>query len=369
MKLAHAWAKGAAVLFAVGAVSGTVLSFQLGLLFPGFMLHAGAVIGMPFSLEGVAFFTEAIFLGVWLYGWDRVSPRAHIAAGFGVAASGLTSAVFILFANAWMNHPVGFSVGPDGTFTDIRPLAVFGNPFAIHEILHMALAAYMATAWAAAGISAIGILRGRGVELHRRALGVALALAIPASIIQPLVGHWSGHRVAVLQPMKLAAIEQLIHTQSHAPVTVGPLKVPSGLSLLAFDSPSATVHGLEEIPRQDWPTPAVRWSFQLMVLTGTLLAGVAALAVFLRWRKKTWEQPWFLKLVAAMAPLGFIALEAGWCVTELGRQPWVIYGVVRTRDAASPIHGLAVPLVTFALVYAVLSAIVIRVVRRQVQAT
>jgi cytochrome d ubiquinol oxidase subunit I len=367
--LTRTWAKGTAVLFAVGAVSGTVLSFELGLLFPGFMARAGAVVGLPFSLEGFAFFTEAIFLGVYLYGWDRVRPSLHILSGVVVAVSGMASALFVTIANAWMNAPRGFRV-EGGAFVDVDPWAAMGTPFALHEVAHMLLASYMAVGFAAAAIHAALLLRRRGDAFHRRALGVTLGLAIPCTLLQPLVGHFAGQQVARFQPMKLAAIEHLVETRDHAPIHVGPLEIPSGLSILAFNRPSATVRGLAEIPRRDWPHPVVRWAFQAMVALGTLEALVAAWALWLRLRRRAWaDQRALLWATVASGPLGLVAIEAGWIVTEVGRQPWVVYGVLRTAETATPMPGLAVPFVTFSLVYLGLAVAVVLIILRQVRGT
>jgi cytochrome d ubiquinol oxidase subunit I len=327
------------------------------------------VIGMPFSLEGFAFFTEAIFLGVYLYGWERVRPSVHIFAGVVVALSGLASAAFVTLVNAWMNAPRGFRVDAAGELVDIDPIRAMTTPFALHEIVHMALAAYMATALAAAGIHAFA-LRRRDSSLHRKALGIALAVAIPCSLAQPLAGHFAGHEVARLQPMKLAAMEQHMHTQSMAPVTIGPIKIPGALSLLAFNDPNAVVQGLEDFPRTDWPHPWVRVAWQTMILFGTGLAGLAAWGAlrFLRRRKRAIaDSRLFLLALVVAAPLGFVCLEAGWMVTELGRQPWVIYGVLRTNDAVTPMPGLAVPFAIFTVLYLALAGVVAAVFRRQVR--
>jgi cytochrome d ubiquinol oxidase subunit I len=365
LELARAWAKGTAVLFAVGAVSGTVLSFELGLLFPAFMRVAGPVVGMPFSLEGFAFFTEGIFLGIYLYGWDRVRPSLHLGSGVIVAVSGLASAVFVLIANAWMNAPVGFRL-VDGRLDAIDPLRAMATPFALHEALHMAVGAYAATAFAAAAVHAWALRRAPSSTLHAKAYTLALGLAIPCALAQPLVGHFAGHQVAAYQPLKLAAIEQLQHTQSHAPITLGPIAVPSGLSILAFNRPDATVQGLDAFPRADWPPSLVRPAFTLMVLLGLWMAALALWAIVLRLRRRAWSQSRaLLALAIATGPLGFVAVEAGWVVTEVGRQPWVIYGVLRTRDAVTPMPGLAVPFATFTLVYLGLSAAVTAVLRHQ----
>lgn len=363
LSLARSWAKGTAVLFAVGAVSGTVLSFELGLLFPGFMRHAGPVIGMPFSLEGFAFFTEAIFLGLYLYGWEKLGPRTHLFAGCVVAASGAASAAFVTIANAWMNAPRGFRV-ESGRFVDVDPIAAMGTPFAAHEIVHGTLAAYLATAAAVAAIHAVGLLRNPRSGFHRKALGLALALSVPAALVQPLTGHWAGHEIAKGQPAKLAAIEQLQRTQSRAPLTMGPIEIPWALSILAGNSPDAVVTGLEDIPPADRAPPLVRAFFQAMVLSGILLGGHAVWSAW-TWIRRRPPSGRFLRATALVGPLGFLALEAGWIVTEVGRQPWVIYGVMRTADAVTPMRGLVVPFIAVSVVYLLLSAVVIEILRRQ----
>src|SRR5438132_8583911 len=220
LDLAQRWAKGTAILFAVGAVSGTVLSFELGLLWPEFMRWAGPIIGMPFSLEGFAFFTEATFLGIYLYGWDRVSPRAHIAAGIVVAISGMASGVFVVMANSWMNTPVGFKL-VDGHPININPVATLTNPAAFHEVLHMTLAAYVATGFAVAGIHALMLLRDRNNPFHRKALAIALSLAGLSAIAQPFSGDISARSVARLQPLRAAAYEGSFKTQAEAPLAIG----------------------------------------------------------------------------------------------------------------------------------------------------
>jgi cytochrome d ubiquinol oxidase subunit I len=363
LELAKMWAKGTAVLFAIGAVSGTVLSFELGLLFPTFMKHAGAVVGLPFSLEGFAFFTEAIFLGVYLYGWDRVSRRVHLAAGVVVAFSGIASAAFVTIANAWMNAPRGFRV-ENGVFVDIDPMAAMATPFAAHEVIHMTLAAYMTTALAAAALHAWAILRGKRRSFHAKALGIALALAVPSSLVQPMVGHVAGEHVAEHQPLKMAAMEQLEHTQAWAPVSVGPIAIPGLLSILAKRSPSAVVTGLDAFPPEDRPHAIVKVAFQGMVAIGTALAGLASWVAFLWWKKRPLaDNRRLLQTVVLSGPMGFVALEMGWVVTEMGRQPWVIYGVMRTKDAVTPMPGLIVPFTTFAILYLVLGLVTATVLR------
>src|SRR6266566_3169464 len=372
------WAKGTAILFAVGAVSGTVLSFELGLLWPGFMEHAGAIIGMPFSLEGFAFFTEAIFLGVYLYGWKSVSPLIHWLSGVVVALSGILSGIFVVTANAWMNAPAGFKI-IDGKFTDIDPIAAMLNPAAFHEVLHMTLAAFVATGFMVAAVHAFFLLRDRSNSFHRAALGIALAVACISMPLQILSGDLSARAVARLQPAKLAAMEAHYRTQAGAPLVIGgipqdqtmttdyALQIPRGLSLLTAHDPNAKVVGLEDFPRDQWPNVRlVHWAFDIMVGSGFLLLAVVVWVAWIWWpTRRLPDNKWLLRALVCCAPLGFIAVETGWFVTELGRQPWIIYGLMRTRDAVTPMPGLVVPFTTFTTVYLLLAVIVIFLLRRQ----
>jgi cytochrome d ubiquinol oxidase subunit I len=371
LELAHRWAKGTAILFAVGAVSGTVLSFELGLLWPGFMAHAGAIIGMPFSLEGFAFFTEAIFLGIYLYGWDRISPRAHLTAGVLVALSGALSGIFVVIANSWMNTPAGFDL-VNGRLVNVNALAAMRNPAAFAQTLHMTLAAYASTGFVVAGIHALALLRDPRNAFHRRALTVALLVGAPAALLQPLSGDLSARVVARWQPVKLAAMEGHFKTERGAPLRIGgwpdeasgqtryALEIPKGLSLLAFHDPGAEVKGLEAFPREDWPPVApVHIAFQVMVGLGSFMALVAAWALALMARRRDLTaHRWLLRAIGVAAPMGFICIEAGWVVTEVGRQPWVIQGVLRTADAVTPMPGLVIPFLTFTVLYCFLGAIV-----------
>jgi cytochrome bd ubiquinol oxidase subunit I len=379
LTLAKRWAKGTAILFAVGAVSGTVLSFELGLLWPEFMRWAGAIIGMPFSLEGFAFFTEAIFLGIYLYGWERVSPRAHLASGAIVALSGAASAVFVVIANAWMNTPTGFRL-VDGKPVDIDPIAAMMNPAALGQTIHMLLAAYAAVGFAVAGIHAFLLLRDRRNMFHRHAMAIALTVGALGAILQPLSGDLLGQMLARYQPVKLAAMEGQFKTEQGAPLRIGGLpdeesattpyaiEIPRGLSLLAFHNPNAVVKGLEDFPRDVWPPVAiVHVAFQVMVGAGVIMAIIALWGGYLAWRRKSLpDSKWFLRAVVAASPLGFIAIEAGWTVTEVGRQPWIIQGVMRTAQAVTPITGLKIPFVTFTLIYIFLAVVVVWLLIRQV---
>jgi cytochrome d ubiquinol oxidase subunit I len=358
--LAQRWAKGTAILFAVGAVSGTVLSFELGLLWPHFMGWAGANIGMPFSLEGFAFFLEAIFLGVYLYGWNRVSPKAHLFAGIIVALSGAASGVFVVIANSWMNTPTGFQI-INGQVANVDPISAMLNPAAFSECLHMLLASYAATGFAVAGIHAFFLLRHPMEKFHQAALAIALTVGGATAIVQPLSGDLVARSVARNQPAKLAAFEAHYKTQGGAPLKIiGPLEVPNGLSLLIYHRMDATVKGLDDFAPADRPpvTP-VRISFQIMVVAGTAMAMVGAYWFWLLWKRRDFpSSKWFLRIVLASGPLGFLAVETGWVVTEVGRQPWIIYGFMRTREAVTPMPGLIVPFLTLTTLYIFLSFVV-----------
>jgi cytochrome d ubiquinol oxidase subunit I len=379
LDLAKRWSKGTGILFAVGAVSGTVLSFELGLLWPQFMEFAGGIIGMPFSLEGFAFFTEAIFLGIYLYGWERISPRAHLWAGIAVAVSGAASGIFVVCANSWMNSPSGFDLMA-GRPVNVDPIAAMLNPMAFQQTLHMTLAAYTATGFAVAGIHAFLLLFDRTNAFHRRALTAALALGAPAAVLQPVSGDISGRSVAASQPIKLAAMESLFETTASAPLTIGGfpdmdtgetrygIRIPYGLSLLAFHDPHSVVKGLNDFPRQDWPNvPIVHTAFQIMVALGTYLALVSLWVGWAAWRRRDLTaNRLLLRAIALGAPMGFIAIEAGWTVTEVGRQPWIIYGVLRTADAVTPMPGLIVPFLLFTVLYCFLGVIVGWLLYRQI---
>ncbi len=386
-ELAKRWAKGTAILFAVGAVSGTVLSFELGLLWPGFMEHAGGIIGMPFSLEGLAFFTEAIFLGIYLYAWDRISTRAHLAAGVVVAVSGALSGAFVVTANAWMNSPTGFTL-TDGVVSNVDPIAAMLNPAAFSQVLHMTLAAYAATGFATAGIHALALRRGTGYPaFHRAAVHIGLLVGVPAALLQPLSGDLAARVVAEQQPVKLAAMEAHHHTGPMSLVIGGwpdaatgtnrfAIEVPGAISLLMHGDASVAVPGLDAVPAADRPpVGVVHVAFQLMVACGVLMALVGVWTIGRTWRRRHGlgtplpDHVWYLRALVATAPLGFIAIEAGWTVTEVGRQPWIIQGVMRTADAVTPMPGLVVPFLAFTLLYIGLSVAVVWLLYRQILKT
>lgn len=382
LELTKRWAKGTAILFAVGAVSGTVLSFELGLLWPTFMAHAGPIIGMPFSLEGFAFFTEAIFLGIFLYGWNRIPPLLHWLSGVMVAISGILSGIFVVMANAWMNAPTGFTYR-NGEFFDIDPIAAMLNPASLHETLHMTLGAFVATGFAVAGIHAFFLLRNRKSEFHRAAFLIGALLGGVSIPLQVLAGDLAARRVAELQPIKLAAMEAHYRTSTRAPFVIGGfpdsatqttrfgIEIPGALSLLVGHDIDTEVPGLDRVPRDEWPNVAlVHASFDLMVACGIAMMMLALWFGIAAWRRRALpDSPALLRAFVIATPLGFIAIEAGWMVTELGRQPWIIYGIMRTSEAVTNMPHLGVPFVTISLIYLLLSVIVVALMKRQFMET
>jgi cytochrome d ubiquinol oxidase subunit I len=381
LDLTKRWARGTAILFAVGAVSGTVLSFELGLLWPRFMQWAGPIIGMPFSLEGFAFFLEAIFLGVYLYGWDRVSPRAHLFSGVVVAASGALSGVFVVTVNSWMNTPAGFEM-VNGQPVNIDLVAAMLNPAAGAQVVHMLLAAYMAVGFGVAGIHARWLLVDPRHPFHRAALSVALIVGLVPALLQPVAGDWAGKVVARSQTAKFAAMEGHFRTEGWAPLRIGgwpdverretrfAIEIPGGLGFLAKDDPAAVITGLNDIPRENWPpVPWVHVSFQVMVGAGTALAALSVWAAWLAWRRRLFDSRPLLRALVVAAPLGFVAIEAGWMVTELGRQPWIVQGIMRTADAVTPMPGLVFSLTAIVAIYALLTVVVVALMRRLVGET
>ena len=379
LTLAKRWSKGTAIMFAVGAVSGTVLSLELGLLWPTFMAYAGPIIGMPFSLEGLAFFVEAIFLGIYLYGWERVPKSVHWFAGVMVLLGGTMSGIFVVTANAWMNTPAGFSV-VEGKVTNIDPIAAMLNPSSFTQALHMTLAAFLAVGFAVAGIHAHFLRREPDNPFHRKAFAIALSVGAVFAILQPISGDISAKRLAKHQPIKLAAMEGQWETERGAPLRIGgipdeedevtrfAIEIPKALSFLAHFDFNAEIMGLKDVPPENRPPVAiVHFAFQIMVACGMVMIIAGILGGWLAWRQKALPvNSWYLRFVTWCTPLGFIAIEAGWTVTEVGRQPWIIYNYMRTADAVTPMPHLIVPFIGFTVLYIFLSIIVIILLRRQI---
>lgn len=380
--LARRWARAMGVLFAVGAVSGTILSFEMGLLWPGLMGRFGQVIGLPFALEGIAFFIEAIFLGIYLYAWDRLSPRRHLLTGIPIVVAGTASAFFVVCANAWMNQPRGYTLR-DGKVVQVDPWAAMLNPAAPPQTVHMILAAFMVASFLTASVYAVALLRGRRDAYHRAGFAIPFAFGAVVTPFQIVVGDWAARFLADYQPMKLAAIEGVYHTGSHVPLTVGGvagkdgleygLEVPDGLSLLVGYRPGTVVRGLNEVPRAQWPAvTGVHWAFDLMVAVGFFLLGLGLWLLLAGWRTRRSGgalldrrgSRLLLALVALAGPASVVALESGWSVTELGRQPWIVYGVMSVRDAVNPAPGLMTGLWLVLVVYAAMTAATWYVLRR-----
>jgi cytochrome d ubiquinol oxidase subunit I len=373
--LARRWARAMGVLFAVGAVSGTILSFEMGLLWPGLMGVYGEVIGLPFTLEGIAFFIEAIFLGIYLYAWDRLPPRIHLLSAVPVLVAGVASAFFVVTANAWMQQPTGFDE-ENGRIISVDPAAAMFNPATPSQSVHMILAAFMVAGFGMASVYAVALLRGRRDRYHT--LGFLLPFAVAALVtpVQIGVGDWSAHFVADNQPVKLAAMEGIFETQRGVPLHIGgvviddemqyALEIPYGLSLLAHFDPNAEIMGLNEVPQDERPpVNLVHLAFQAMVGAGfALLALSAWLAVVWKRHKALPRTAWFLRGASVSGVLAVLALEAGWVVTEVGRQPWIVFGVLRTSNAVNPAPGLLYGFLLVTVVYAALTVATVYVLRR-----
>jgi len=367
-QLAQRWAKAFAVLFAVGAVSGTVLSFEMGLLWPKFMGTFGSVISLPFTLEGFAFFLEAIFVGIYLYGWEKLSPVAHWLSGIPIAISGFASAWFVVTANAWMNAPQGFD-WVAGQVENPDPITAMFNRATMAQTTHMILAAYIVSGFCVSSFYAWRILRHEDSKYNRVAMSLALILGAGCILPQMASGDWCAKVVAKTQPIKFAAMESHFHTETGASLLIGGIpdmenqkvdygiKVPKLLSFLAHGDFEAEVQGLEEFPPDEIPpVPVVHVAFQLMVGTGMLMLFYSLWSLFKWWRNKDsfFQSKLFLWASLTIGPMAVIALETGWTVTEVGRQPWIVYGIMRTKDAVTDAPGLTNIFIVTMLICAVL---------------
>lgn len=377
--LAKRWSKTMAVLFAVGAVSGTILSFEMGMLWPGLMGPFGDVIGLPFTLEGISFFAEAIFIAIYLYGWKRMPAKWHYRSLYPIVAAGITGSFFIVSVNAWMNAPGGFDIAADGSIVDVEPLAAMFNSAVAVQYTHMLLAAYMSAGFLVAGVYAWSWLRGRREPIIRLGFLIAFSVAAIAAPIQVLVGDVATRRLIEAQPAKFAAIELLPETRANAPFTIGgrlvdgevqgAIEIPGLASFLGARDVNAEVPGLDAVPPSDRPSDRlatlVHWSFQTMVVIGTALLALAAWFGWSWWRRR---QPpashWFWRSAALAGVAAVVAMEAGWITTEVGRQPWVVHGLVRTAEAVTPAPGLIWGLSAIVVIYLGLGTITVLVLRR-----
>jgi cytochrome bd ubiquinol oxidase subunit I len=374
--LARRWSKIMLALFAVGVVTGTILSFELGLLWPNFMATFGSVFGLGFAVEGISFFLEAIFIAIYVYGWGRLSPRAHLLAGIPIVITGFSGSLMVIAVNGWMNHPTGFRI-ENGKAVDVDPFhALFENSYFWHELIHMYLAGFIVAGFVVASVYAFGWLRGARGRYERTALVIPLTIAALAAPVQILVGDWAARDVAKTQPVKLAALEGLGTTERGAPVHIlgwydgkevkYGIKFPKLLSFLSFHSFNAEVKGLDTVPAEDRPpVNVVRFAFQTMVGIGSGLALLAVVYVgtWLRHRRLP-RSTWFYRALVAAGPLALVALISGWVTTEVGRQPWVVYNVMRTEDAVTGANGIPIGYATLALVYLGLCVAVAWILRR-----
>jgi cytochrome d ubiquinol oxidase subunit I len=375
--LAQRWSKVAAVLFAVGAVSGTILSFEMGLLWPEFMRRFGAVIGLPFALEGIAFFLEAIFIGLYLYGWGRLPARLHRALLVPITVSGVAGTFCILAVNAWMNDPSGFRI-VDGNVVDVNPLAAMFNHAVWLQFIHMWLATFMVVGFVVASVYATGMLRGRNDAHHRLGFVVPFAFASVAALVQPVTGHLAGMRLATAQPSKVAAMELATTTERRAPLIVGGvlidgevrygIHIPVLGSLFARSTPNGEVPGLDQFAVDDRPADGlvtmVHWSFQAMVAIGTALLAFGAAFWIARRRGHDWiASRSFLRAAVLAGPLAIAALELGWITTEVGRQPWIAYRVMRITEAVSTSEGIWISFGVLCAVYVAMGVGAVAVLR------
>ena len=379
MTLARRWAKSAVIIFAIGAVSGTIVEFELGLLWPTYIQYIGAVIGPLFAFEGFAFFLEAIFFGIYLYSWDFMSPKLHWLCSFPIWIGGLASTWFIVTTNSWMNTPTGFEF-TNGKLTGIDTLKAIGNPSTPYETVHMAIACYAACGMGVAAIYAFAMLRGKRDDYRRKGMLLGLAMALIALPLQLVSGDLNARYLATAQPAKLAAMEGVFQTSSHVPVNIGgipdeqtqkvyySIPIPDGLSLLVGYNPNTVVRGLDTYAAQDRPNPIpVHLSFDGMVGSGMFALFIVALFWFLYWRRKRVipEQKLMLWGIVAGGILSFVAVELGWIVTEEGRQPWIISGFLRVRDAVTTAPFLNISFLVFSCIYIVLAVTMVTLLLRQ----
>ena len=375
LKLAQRWSKATAVTFAVGAVTGTVLSFEFGLLWPAFTGRFGEVFGVLFAIEGLFFFLEAIFIAIYIFGWKHLSPWTHFWTGVPVVVAGLGGAFAVVAVNSWMNQPQGFSP-TSGDVTSVDPLKVIFNPAVPYEVPHMILAAYLVTGFLVASIYAVGMLRGRRDRIHRLGLLIPLTVACIATPIQFAVGDTAARAIAKDQPIKFAAMECVQTTSTHVTEYIygrctadgvkGGIGIPGFDSFLVGWSTSTQVIGLDTVSPENRPpfNTMLHWAFDTMVGICTLLIGLGLWLGIGWWRKRDFPQsPWFLRAVAVSGVASIVALECGWIVTEVGRQPWIVYNVMRTEDAVTQASGVWATFTGILALYVALGVALVVVLR------
>jgi cytochrome d ubiquinol oxidase subunit I len=376
LRLAERWSKVAAVTFAVGAVTGTVLSFEFGLLWPAFMARFGDVFGILFAIEGIFFFTEAIFIAIYIYGWRRLGGWAHFWTGVPVVISGIGGAYSVVAANSWMNRPGGFTLASDGSVKSIDLVKVIFNGAVPYEVPHMIIAAYLVTGFLVASVYAVGMLRGRRDRHHRLGLLIPLTVACIAAPIQFAVGDTAARAIADDQPVKFAAMECVQHTHTHVTEYIygvctddgvkGGIGIPGFDSFLVGFNTDTKVTGLDSVQAADRPpfNTLLHWCFDTMVGICTLMIALGLWLAWPWWRRRDIPRtPWFLRAVAVSGVAAIVALECGWIVTEVGRQPWVVYNVMRTEDAVTGASGVWVTFGAVLAIYAVLGVATVLILR------
>jgi cytochrome bd ubiquinol oxidase subunit I len=374
LSMARYWSRLLLVNFAVGVVTGLTLEFQFGMNWAEYAKYVGDIFGAPLAIEAtVAFFLESTFIGLWVFSWKRVSRGVHAAFMWVVAAASTVSALWILLANGWMQKPRGFQIiGGRAQLVDFG--ALIWNPYAWIKFFHTICAAYTLAAFFIMGISAIQMLRGKKTEVFRRSFRLGATFAVFTSILIIVAGDLSGVQVAKFQPTKLAAMESQWQTEASAPFyllqfprpggegnVVQALGVPGGLSFLAFHDARATVKGLNDFPPADRPPVMVSFvTFRLMVGLGFLFVLLAVVSAILAWAKKLEKARWFLWIMSVALILPYLAVEFGWILTEIGRQPWIVYGLLRTQDAVSrsiSAGDVLGSLIAFLVIYGILAVV------------
>ena len=386
LRLAQRWSKYMAVLFAVGAVTGTVLSFEFGLLWPNFMDRFGPAFGIPFAFEGLFFFTEAIFIAIYIYGWKRLKPWAHFWSGVPIVIAGIGGTFSVVAANAWMNHPSGFRLNQAGRVVDVDPIAVIFNRAMPLQSLHMLIAAYLVGGFVVASVYATAMLRGKRDRYHRIGFLIPFTVAAVAVPIQMVVGDQLARFVYQNEPRKFAAMELVPETSRNVPETlggwlnedgevVGGIAIPGLASFLSDpgQGTSTKIRGLESFPADERPTnrqaTIVHWAWDVMIGLGTALFLLAAWFAVVWWRRRDLPRTkWFLRAAAVAGVASVVAMEAGWVVTEVGRQPWIVVDYMLVEDAATSSSGVWVTFLGIAALYtgvAVTTVLVLRAMRRR----
>jgi cytochrome bd ubiquinol oxidase subunit I len=375
--MARRWTRGFVITVAVGVVTGTSIGLMLSLLWPRFMQMAGNVISLPLFLETFAFFFEAIFLGIYLYTWDRFKkPIIHWLTCIPIIIGSSLSAVFITTVNAFMNTPAGFTLKNGNTLTNLRPLEAMMNPATPTKVAHVLSSAYVTAAFLLGGIAAYAIMRGRTEAYYKKAVKLTMIGGLILALATAIAGDLSGKFLAEYQPEKLAAAEWHFETQKRAPLIVGgyldennqvrgAIKIPLALSILAKGDPNKETIGLNDVPKELWPPLYVHYLFDGMVGIGFYLIFISGLFLALWiWKRGNPWHPWVMAGIVLAAPLSFVAIELGWIYAEVGRQPWMIRGIMKVSEGVTTSEQVGLLLTLFTLLYIALTVIATSVLIR-----